>query len=207
MKNTFSKGFTLVELLIVITILAALAAAVVVVLNPAELLAQARDSQRLNDMGVVRDALALYLTQGVTAGNIIDLSFAGACSVVGTNDGCCTHTACPIGPFAQTSTPRPNLRAVDGSGWIDVNFNQMLGGSPLSTLPMDPTNNAIFNYHYIAGATHPEVSFELNARLESERYRGMMINDGGNRSVCEGAWTATTCFYEVGNDPGLDLGA
>ncbi|MDD4819148.1 MAG: prepilin-type N-terminal cleavage/methylation domain-containing protein, partial [Candidatus Colwellbacteria bacterium] len=35
-------AFTLVELLIVIAILAVLAAAVVIVLNPAELLAQAR---------------------------------------------------------------------------------------------------------------------------------------------------------------------
>lgn len=38
------KGFTLIELLIVIGILAVLATAVIMVLNPAELLKQARDS-------------------------------------------------------------------------------------------------------------------------------------------------------------------
>ncbi|MDD4931154.1 MAG: prepilin-type N-terminal cleavage/methylation domain-containing protein, partial [Candidatus Colwellbacteria bacterium] len=48
--NLSIKSFTLVELLIVIAILAVLAAAVVVVLNPAELLAQARDSQRSTDL-------------------------------------------------------------------------------------------------------------------------------------------------------------
>jgi prepilin-type N-terminal cleavage/methylation domain-containing protein len=41
------KGFTLIELLIVIAILAILATAVVLVLNPAQILAQARDAQRI----------------------------------------------------------------------------------------------------------------------------------------------------------------
>ena len=66
MKNTFSKGFTLVELLVVITILAALAAAVVVVLNPMELLAQGRDAQRMSDLDTVQDALLILLAQGLS---------------------------------------------------------------------------------------------------------------------------------------------
>ncbi|MGC9603563.1 MAG: type II secretion system protein, partial [Minisyncoccia bacterium] len=41
-------GFTLIELLVVIGILGTLATAVVLVLNPAQLLAQARDSTRLS---------------------------------------------------------------------------------------------------------------------------------------------------------------
>ncbi|MFA6494844.1 MAG: type II secretion system protein, partial [Candidatus Paceibacterota bacterium] len=40
------KSFTLIELLIVIGILAILVAAIVITLNPAQLLAQARDSKR-----------------------------------------------------------------------------------------------------------------------------------------------------------------
>ncbi|MDP2704751.1 MAG: prepilin-type N-terminal cleavage/methylation domain-containing protein, partial [bacterium] len=55
------KGFTLIELLIVIGILGILAAAVVVVLNPGELLAQARDGTRLADLDSVRSAYSLYL--------------------------------------------------------------------------------------------------------------------------------------------------
>lgn len=58
-----SKGFTLLELLIVIAILAILATVVVLVLNPAETLKKTRDSQRLTDMSVSRAALALYITQ------------------------------------------------------------------------------------------------------------------------------------------------
>ena len=48
--NSPKKGFTLIELLIVIAIIAILAVVVVLVLNPAELLRQSRDSQRLSDI-------------------------------------------------------------------------------------------------------------------------------------------------------------
>ena len=43
------KGFTLVELLIVIGIVAILATIVVLVINPVELLKESRDSRRLSD--------------------------------------------------------------------------------------------------------------------------------------------------------------
>ena len=55
------KGFTLIELLIVIAILAILATTVVLVLNPAQILAQARDAQRISDLSSIKSAIALYL--------------------------------------------------------------------------------------------------------------------------------------------------
>ncbi|MCX6788427.1 MAG: type II secretion system protein, partial [Candidatus Jorgensenbacteria bacterium] len=62
MNSTRKLGFTLVELLIVIAILAILAVAVVLVLNPAQLLKQGRDSTRLSDMAALNSALALFNT-------------------------------------------------------------------------------------------------------------------------------------------------
>ena len=61
------SSFTLVELLIVIAILAVLAAAVVIVLNPAELLAQARDSQRLSDISTLKNAVDLMIVDDPSA--------------------------------------------------------------------------------------------------------------------------------------------
>ena len=58
--NNLKKGFTLIELLIVIAILAVLSVAVVLVLNPAELLKQARDSTRISDMAAINSASYLY---------------------------------------------------------------------------------------------------------------------------------------------------
>jgi len=59
------KGFTLIELLIVIAIIATLATAVILILNPAELLRRTRDSQRLSDIKELQKALQLFhLTYG-----------------------------------------------------------------------------------------------------------------------------------------------
>src|SRR3989338_3367165 len=55
-----SKGFTLIELLVVIGIIAILSTLIMVVVNPAQLLAQARDSQRLSDLAAVRNAISTY---------------------------------------------------------------------------------------------------------------------------------------------------
>src|SRR5579863_4498952 len=58
-KNS-RKGFTLIELLVVIAIIAVLAVVVVLTLNPAELLRQARDSNRISDFATLKSALSLY---------------------------------------------------------------------------------------------------------------------------------------------------
>ena len=200
MKNTFSKGFTLVELLIVITILAALAAAVVVVLNPAELLAQARDAQRMSDMTTMRDSINLLLSQ-VPAANIC---FAAPACTAG---GYCTAVG-PAGnaPFGGVSglvctvPTAANLRLIDGNGWVSAVFTAMPGGSPIAMLPVDPTNTTTFFYAYKSDTATR--TFRLSTRLESVRHRTMMQNDGGPKSACSAAptWAAVDCFYEVGTN-------
>src|SRR3989344_4014430 len=57
-----TKGFTLLELVIVIGILAVLGAVSVLVLNPAQLFAEARDSSRVTDLQSVTNAIGLYFT-------------------------------------------------------------------------------------------------------------------------------------------------
>ena len=65
------KGFTLIELLIVIAILAILATTIAVVMNPAQMLKEARDSQRMSDLKSIQSALALYLV------SVVNPSFTG----------------------------------------------------------------------------------------------------------------------------------
>ncbi|MFA6994017.1 MAG: type II secretion system protein, partial [Candidatus Paceibacterota bacterium] len=60
--RSFQRGksvssFTLIELLIVIGILAILVAAIVITLNPAQLLQEARDSKRVQDLSSLRSAI------------------------------------------------------------------------------------------------------------------------------------------------------
>ena len=206
MKNTFSKGFTLVELLIVITILAALTAAVVAVINPMELLAQGRDAQRMSDLDTVQDALLILLAQGLVPAPslcIDGVNVGGGC----TDGGICTFDpGANNGPFLVRTCPPNSSRAVDGTGWVDVNLAEVrVGGSLITMLPVDPINNAQFFYAYRAT---PAGTFKLAGRLESARYRTMMIDDGGTRNGCGSAptwsgWNTADCFYEIGSNLAL----
>ena len=105
------RGFTLVELLIVIAILAVLSVTVVVVLNPAELLKQARDSTRISDLASINSAIALYLT---------DIASPG---IGGINDTACSArlgrlTAGGTSPFLAGMTPTvDSTTEVDGNAW------------------------------------------------------------------------------------------
>lgn len=184
MINT-KKGFTLVELLVVIGILAILTAAVVVILNPAELLRQARDSQRFSDLDSVQSAIALYLS------DVTSPSVTGATTNCYAYIGASTSAGCG-GRFA-TSTTNINTavtssRAITGSGWIPVNFSGISGGSPLATLPVDPSHGTTYYYAYAGHLT--SFTFEINANLESTKYASS--KEGG-----DGGDSAT--LYELGS--------
>lgn len=181
------------ELLIVIAILAVLSAAVVVVLNPGELLAQARDSQRLNDLDAIKSALSIYVAQ-------VNPIALGSCP----GGGRCTYDpGAGSGPFLTTTcTFNASTNNVTGTGWVDVDFSDIPGGSPIPFLPNDPTDSATYFYGYACDTTYK--TFKLVGRLESVKHRDKMKTDGGSRSACT-SYTGNDCFYEIGTDPGLDL--
>lgn len=185
--NKQQKGFTLLELLIVIAILAVLATVAVLVINPVEYLRQARDSQRVNDLAAVKGAINLYLTSATTP----DLTTG----VAGDAARCMVGTASPFAMLASVCVTNAT-RAVNGTGWVLADIGSITGGSPLPTLPQDPTNNATYFYAYAANETAN--TYELDAKLESTKFttdQDLDGKDGGNQP----AW------YEIGNDPGLDL--
>lgn len=59
-KQTFPKGFTLIELMVVVMIIAVLSGLVLNVVNPAGLRAKARDSSRAADLKRIQAALEAY---------------------------------------------------------------------------------------------------------------------------------------------------
>lgn len=185
------KGFTLIELLIVIAILAILTTAVVLVLNPAQILAEARDSQRTADLDTVMSAINLYLATA-TSTTLGEAARSTANTTCGLNGASGEGVTCAL----------TAVYTVAGAGWVGVDLTLASGGSPLAVLPRDPLNNATYQYAYDGKNT--EKTFELNGRLESVKFRGKMANDGGDDSTCA-TYTEGTCYYEIGTEPGLDL--
>jgi len=149
------KGFTLVELLVVVAIMGILMAAVVLAINPAAMMAKSRDATRLSDMVSVRQALdfavadGLELTATVTAGD----------SATGT-------------------------RVSTGSGWVNVDVSKYLSTLPIDprngTTFVDAANNSVTGrYLYFSDGS----AYELNCYLESADNLSRYTGDGGNAAA------------------------
>jgi len=189
------KGFTLIELLIVIGILAILATTVVLVLNPAQILAETRDTQRVSDLGTVQSAIGLMLATDATIPTFV----AGPLCTVA---GCAAGAPLACGGFTLTPCAVNTIRLVNGTGWVGIDLEGTSGGSSLSALPFDPTNNTTFYYGYAGDNTNK--TYEINARLESVKLRVNMQNDGGDDNTCT-TFLEATCWYEIGTDSALNL--
>jgi prepilin-type N-terminal cleavage/methylation domain-containing protein len=198
------KGFTLIELLIVIAILAVLSVAVILTLNPAELLRQARDATRVSDLANLDNAISLYLADVQTP----SLATGTAPAPVG-------YGGCYVSSLPATSTANcgtfsgeqggPNVspynytivgsssRAVDSTGWLPIRFTAISSGAPFGNLPVDPVNNTGYYYAYAATTS---LQYEVNATMESTKYgtgpTGVGASDNGDAS--------SSAVYEKGTN-------
>lgn len=133
------RGFTLLELLVVVTIVAVIAVAAIIVLNPAQLLRQARDATRLADVTALNKALAAYQadvrTPAMGTSSVVYVSIPSASSTCG---GLGLPTLPSGWSYACASTT--TYGQTDGTGWVPVNLGLFSTGSPLSVLPIDPSN-------------------------------------------------------------------
>jgi len=178
-KKASIRSFTLVELLIVIAILAILAAAVVIVLNPAELIAQSRDTQRISDINMVKKAVDLFIVDNSTislgTSQKVYISLPDAAAPACTNN-LASLPALPVG-WSYNCVTAANLRNINGTGWVPLDFTQVKGGSPIPYLPIDPQNDPTLTryYQYIPGTN----TFELVTLMESERQTKAANADGG----------------------------
>jgi len=178
------KGFTLIELLVVMGILGILMAVTILVINPAQYLARARDTQRINDIGAVNSAIGTYLANGGT------LTTMGTAANV---------TSASLGTVATPATTVVNTVRTGASGWVPID----LSASGLATLPMDPIYTTT-GYGYLYYNNGADYEIDANA-MESDYYKWSSTtnnvgkNDGGNNNTCAAA-TAGTCRYEVGSN-------
>ncbi|HEY4525608.1 MAG TPA: type II secretion system protein [Candidatus Paceibacterota bacterium] len=184
------KGFTLIELLVVIAIVAVLSVVVILTLNPAELLKQARDSNRVSDLATLKSAISLYQADGQTEWSPAVTTCYMTTSTGGSRCGNYFGTV-----FAVTSTGSGTVTANNGTGWIPVNFTKISSGAPFGQLPLDPVNNSAYFYGFAATSTtgNPSMGFKLGANMESTKYA-----NGGSGDVETTDGGTVTTVYETG---------
>ena len=195
MKKESHKGFTLIELLVVIAIVAVLSVVVILTLNPAELLRQARDSNRISDMATIRSALSLYLADVTTPILASGTTPYARCYTTVATSSCVGVSGAFISAYLATVVNSTAV-AIQSNGWIPVDFTAISSGAPLGSLPIDPVNNAGFYYAY--AATSSNMSFKIVAiAMESLKYSagpsGVVAGDGGTKATS----------YEVGTNLNL----
>lgn len=129
------RAFTIIELLVVVTIIGILAAAVTV--SVLSFRGRSRDSRRAADFSTVEKTLAAYYSDHFSYPDeyICDSSYGSdddnifpptpGCPPVGTG------TSNPLGEWDKSST-----------------FYQSLVPKYITTLPVDPTNDASYYYQY-----------------------------------------------------------
>lgn len=130
-------------------------------LHPSKYLGKSRDKQRLSDLANIKTALDLYVADG---GNFDWLE------------------------TGKIYTSLNSSVAIDGQGWLPINFKTVLSGVPLDVLPVDPLNDGLYSYR--VGVNVREQTYEIDCRLEKPSGLAKAENDGGDSAD----------WYEVGTD-------
>jgi prepilin-type N-terminal cleavage/methylation domain-containing protein len=222
MKKHKNSGFTLLELLIVIAIIAILSVALVIVINPGETLKKSRDAQRISDLSTLKTAIGLYMTStttpaldgvyGASANNTCKPTPSTAMGSGGlykiwysypTSAGTISDVTIDGSTAATPKVQRADAATaslVDGTGWIPVNMATLTGGSPISNYPMDPINTigdvanvASGDLVYRYECSKSPLAYEIDAQLESTAYT---VTE--NKLTSDGGNNAT--MYETGTN-------
>lgn len=155
------KGFTLIEMLIVIGILGVLATTLLLAINPAEAQKKSRDTKRLKDLATLQTILDEYISDGNP--------FTGSCLTSAT--GCVSSTS-------GTST-----QACGSANWLGIDVCKYV-----QTVPVDPNNGQTRTF-VSAGTTTVQTAayrgivtgsdYKLGVRQESTANRDKVTADGG----------------------------
>ena len=130
------SGFTLIEILVVVALIAILAAVTIIAINPAKNFADTRNTTRSSDVNTILNAITQYLTDG---GSLSTLGIVNLC----------------------TATPH-----TIGTGTGNLDLSTPLAPKYVASLPMDPQGGTAANTKYtvcITSATESRVKVAASA--------------------------------------------
>ncbi|MEM3610102.1 MAG: fibronectin type III domain-containing protein, partial [Candidatus Anstonellales archaeon] len=198
------KGFSLVELLIVIGSLGALIGIITSVLKPVELFKNSRDIQRINDLNKISAALKEYIA--LSKNPDLDGPYYDSSGYDEPSSTVFISVPLDVEPTSTNffidkngkawiinQVKSKNLYKINGEGWIPVNLSE-IKYSGLTSYPVDPINSLSKNFFYSYVFKRDIRSFELNANLESTKYR---YNGEQDKTSTDGG--DDPYIYEVGS--------
>ncbi len=139
MKKTF-KGFTLIELIIVIAVIALLAAATFVAINPAKRVGDANNARRWSDITAIADAYNAYLADNAgTHPTTTPEPTSGVTYSITTSTGGTIFNTCEAAANGNKTTTT-----------AFINLAALVTGGYIGALPLDPSyvSTDIYNTGY-----------------------------------------------------------
>ena len=148
------KGFTLLELLVVIVIISILSTVMILSLNPTEITKKARDAKRITDISQLNQAIGLALSEDES----ILANFGSSAADTRLADG--TGYVKVIVSRNMPILPIPNKNG--------ENIN-------------NSNNNQVVDSYYFQ-SVGSSLRYEIKTTFESMEFKDELITDGGNES-------------------------
>ncbi|MCL5733373.1 MAG: LamG domain-containing protein, partial [Patescibacteria group bacterium] len=141
-----------------------------------------------SDMASLNSAINIYLTDSGGTGSLGNSQYLYVS--VPDSSSTCGDLGLPSLPtgWSYHCVSSTSSRNTDGTGWIPVKLASTSSGTPLGSLPVDPTNTTSSGYYYTY-ATDGNGGYELTMVPESQKYTSNAASDGG----------LDPSMYETGN--------
>lgn len=187
------KGFTYIELLIVLAVISLLLGIFISVIKIKPYLVKGRDIQRLNDLYALNSALSFYFENATSVDpdgpylnnrGIDEATPTIFTSIPGESFSFPTTYTTNSKTYYFYQSNKSDYQRLDGYGWLPINFFEV-NFFNLSVLPIDPINEATSSLYYIYAFQRYPLAYEVSVSFESLDFKiggknDKVSTDGGN---------------------------